>query len=249
MKPTIIFPSAILVIVLLAFLMMALPASPVFADDPTSLPAGLPWGKGTPWPAANPLTVGKPWTAQMPAPPAQSAAPVVPVPVVVATPAYVASPLIVPAPSVPVAVTSQHGNSPLDALLPNGDWQTLGAGATVWYRIGTANEGGVHMDVWLESSLTGGVDMAIYGPDQLNNLAGPPAGHGTRSKSDPARLNWSGGGSNRVSGNWFARVTNHNSVSARVRVTSEETLIAPKNDCASYWEYIGRDYVYWSACK
>ena len=105
------------------------------------------------------------------------------------------------------------------------------------------------MDAWLDASDISGLDMAIYAPNQLDNLSGPAAGHGTTNKFSPGRLHWNGGGSNAVAGNWYARISNGSAASVQYKVTSEQQQIAPK-ECHGYWEYFQNGaHVFWTACN
>ncbi len=249
MKTKAILLSAVVFTVLAS---LSLPVTSVYADDPSPYPAGLPWGKGTPWPGAMPLSVGQHWSV----PPAPLyTAPMAPMPVptiVPAQPAYKVPvrPAATLAPVPPPAVASHSGSSPYDALEANGSTRTLGPGATAWFLIGNAAPtSGVQMEVWLDASDVSAIDMAIYAPNQMDNLNGPAVGHGTSNKFAPGRLHWIGGGSNAVPGNWYARVTNGNPYSVQYKVTSDAQQIAPKQ-CHSYWEYfLNGAHVFWTACN
>ena len=213
----------------------------------------------TPWPTAHPLDIGTPWVIVTFTPTATPTATVAPPTSVsprsisrsrrkapsraTATPLPTTTPLPSVA-SAPIATTviasAGRGDSPASALAPNDTWQNLDAGASVWYRIGS---GGAHMDVWLDARPPSGMNMAIYAPYELNR----PIGRGTPNKSDPTRLNWSGGYW-RADGDWYALVTNGNSFPVQYRITSTQTGIGKKS-CYSYWEYIGSNYVYWTVCE
>lgn len=258
MKIRVIFPLAAVCTLLV---LISLPVASVYASDPAPWPAGLPWGKGTPWPVAAPLSVGQHWSYSAPAPyavpilptPVPTAIPlrsVNPAPVVPAAPVVLPAPTIAPTPvpAAPQVIAHWAGSSPADALEANGAWQTLDSRASAWYVVGTAVGTGVRMEVWLDASDISGLDMSIYAPNQLDNLNGSAAGHGTTDKFAPGRLHWSGGGSSAVAGNWYARISNSGSSSVQYKVTSDQQQIAPKN-CESYWEYLPSGaYVYWTAC-
>lgn len=257
---------AVLIVVALALLVARVPAAPVLAADPTVYPAGMPWGKGTPWPQAVPLSVGQPWSpgiqsyaapAVSPTPPPSapsiqpyvapeaSAAPAQSAPSVSAPP-VVASPVLAPA---PVVNASPAGGSAFTALSVDGNPRGLTAGASVWYNIGSASGAGVHMDVILDSSVSADlVDLSIFAPNQLDNLA-RPAGRGTKSSDNANSQHWSGGGSYRVYGIWYARVTNKSGAPITIRLTSNQDSIAPKLNCESYWESLMGRPIYWTACK
>jgi hypothetical protein len=143
-----------------------------------------------------------------------------------------------PANVAPPATDFSGGSSRASALPPGDAWHTLGAGASLWYRIGTS---GNHIDVWLEATPLGGVGMLIYAP----NGSDVPIGRGTLSKDD--RLGWSGGHWS-GEGYWYALVTNGNPMSIQYRITSSQQDISNKS-CWSYWEYIGSTPVYWTKCQ
>ncbi len=253
---------AVSIVVALALLLALVPVSRTYAADPTVYPGGLPWGQDTPWPVAMPLSVGQSWSAGVSsysaplysAPPAPAPNPIVvappgPAPMVAPVPvAVVPAPQVVSVPA-PVLSAPLSGITPLSALPVDGNLHSLGAGASVWHNIGTANGAGVHMDVTLDSTVSAdGVDLSIFAPNQLDNLA-KPVGRGTKSGAGANSQNWSGGGSYRVYGNWYARITNKTGVPIQYRITSDQLSIAPKTNCESYWESLLGHPVYWTACK
>ncbi len=146
-----------------------------------------------------------------------------------------------PAPPVasPVPITVRAGDSPAHALVPADAWLTLGAGARVWYVIGS---GGVHMDVSLEAKPLDGITMEVYAPGQLDQ----PIGHGTYQTAT-GRLVWAGGHW-QSEGNWLARVINGNPAPVQYKLTSSAKDISNKS-CYSYWENIGDQRVYWTECR
>ncbi|MBI5030437.1 MAG: hypothetical protein HZB51_07915 [Chloroflexi bacterium] len=131
------------------------------------------------------------------------------------------------------------GTSPSSPMLPGDAWQTLGAGAQVWYRIGY---GGVHMDVLLEAKPLEGVTMDVFAPNQL----GQPIGRGTFQKA-LGGLVWAGGHWN-ADGSWLARIHNSNPASVQYKLSSNSKDISNKT-CESYWEHIGTAPVYWTVCE
>lgn len=124
-------------------------------------------------------------------------------------------------------------------MIPADTWRTLGAGARVWYIVGS---GGVHMDVFLQAKPLDGVTMEVYAPDQLDQ----PIGHGTYQAASGA-LVWAGGHWS-SEGDWLARVVNGSSISVQYKLTSSAKNISNKS-CYSYWEYIGDQRVYWTECQ
>ncbi len=240
----------------LALLFVGISASSAVADEPP-WPAGIPWPTTMPWPTASPLKLGVPWSPSQQTYPVYAPAPApvqpyfvpapTPLPPVVQPSSYSAPlpPVILPsnnpAPvSAPPAASYSSGSAPYDALEPTNSWRTLGAGSSVWYKIGTD---GVHMDVWLESSPHSGVAMAVYAPNNFDR----PVGRGTPDKADPTRLLWSGGHWS-GEGNWYALITNSNPMSIQYKIGRTQMDISNKS-CYSYWEYIGTNLVYWTKCE
>jgi hypothetical protein len=238
----------------LTFGLLLISVTGVSAEDPR--PQGIPFST-MPWPTARPLRVGETWSpSSAPSaynPPAASSS--IPVIVLPSNPAPVPSPV---APSIPVIVIPPNpapaqsnvlpannpppvssGASPSNALMAAGSWETLGAGAAVWYRIGN---GGVHMDVFLDAIPMSNVSMQVFAPNQFHK----PIGYGTLSK-DGARLVWAGGHW-KSQGDWVAKITNGNPIPISYRLTSSAIDISNKS-CYSYWEWIGPNYVYWTECR
>lgn len=238
--------------VVLALGLFAISATSVFADDPR--PQGIPFSV-MPWPTARPLRVGETWS------PSGSSAPVNPAPASPAVPLVILPQKPAPTPvasSIPVIVLPQNpapvqayvppasnpvpmgiGTSPANALIANGSWTTLGAGSSVWYRIGN---GGVHMDVFLDADPMSNVALEVFAPNQFHK----PIGIGTLSKGG-VQLVWAGGHW-RSEGDWVAKITNNNPLSINYRLTSWVKNISNKT-CYSYWEYIGSNYTYWTECQ
>lgn len=220
--------------VALAFGWLSISATSVFAEDPR--PQGLPFS-AMPWPTARPLRVGETWSPSISTstsnPPAASSS--IPIVVIPQHPAP-AQANVLPATN-PAPVSS--GTSPSNALNSTGHWETLGAGAVVWYRIGS---GGVHMTVFLDAIPMSNVSMQVFAPNQFHK----PVGYGASSK-DGTRLVWAGGHW-KAHGDWVAKITNGNPVPLRYRLTSSAVDISNKS-CYSYWEWIGPNYVYWTECR
>ena len=248
-----------LTLIVLGFVLanVMVPMTPASADGPVP---GLPWGKNVPWPTAQPLKLGMPFSPAQPSSPVSPAvvapapAPlgvmplntgssviyVTPVPPLVASSQVVvpSAPSVLPPQVSPPVVNS--GASRNDALTPTGDWQTLAGGSEAWYLIGT---GGPHIEVWMTAEPHLNVTLDIFAP----NESSVPIGRGTPSKKDPTTVYWSGG-SWRTNGNWYARVTNYYAAPIRYMLNSTATQLGTKS-CYSYWEYIGKDYVYWTRCN
>lgn len=153
-------------------------------------------------------------------------------------PTRVSRPPNVPAPA-PVALAIQDGESPSNPAAPKDAWQTLNAGANIWYKLGN---GGDHIDAFLEAKPIDGITMQIFAPGNLQD----PIGQGTYQKSS-GQLVWSGGKWD-SSGNWIAKIINSNSGAVQYKVTANASPIPPC-DSISYWEKIHGQNVYWTRCK
>ncbi len=212
----------LIVYVVLAFLAFG-PPLPQLADFLDRLPAialqptrtlPRPTVSPTPVPALSPVptTVIRPAVRNVrpPAPPAASPVPVPP-----------------------------EGDSPSNPMTPADAWRPLGAGARVWYIVGS---GGVHMDVFLQAKPLDGITMEVYAPGELDQ----PIGHGTYQAATGS-LVWAGGHW-QSEGNWLARIVNGNSFSVQYKLTSSAKNISGKS-CYSYWENIGDARVYWTECQ
>ena len=156
-----------------------------------------------------------------------------------------ASAALTPVP-IPV-VASPRGDSPSTAMEIPDAWQTLEPGASFWYRLGDGNLP-QRLEVWLDANGQGGIGFAVFAPDQMGDFSGStvPKGRGTYNRSEPSHdLYWVGQAN--AGGTWFIAVTNSSAapVSFKLAYNRAET---PRS-CRSYWEYIGKDYVYWTACK
>lgn len=132
-----------------------------------------------------------------------------------------------------------QGTSPSSPMLPGDAWQTLAAGAQVWYKIG---DGGVHIDVALQAKPLDGLTMEVYAPRQMDQ----PIGHGTYQKQTDS-LVWAGGHW-QADGAWLARINNSNSAPVQYKLSSNVKDISNKT-CHSYWEYLGTAPVYWTVCE
>ncbi len=247
--PASIFAALVTLIGLLVY------APSAFAFDPP-WPNGIPWPTTVPWPTANPLQIGVPWSplGQPYVPPAPAATPTPLPPVnrvslpIVPPPPTLPAPTPVPPPPqntsavsavVPAPANTGNGVTQSSALNPDDTWRTLGAGSSVWYRIGAD---GVHMDVWLDSNPAGGMSLVVFAPNGSNK----PIGNGTPANGNPARLQWSGGNW-RANGFWYALVTNGNPFPIQYKLGRNQNAIV-KTECHSYWEYIGTNHVFWTIC-
>ncbi len=184
----------------------------------------------TPTPSVTPTSSTTPTITPTPRPtmPAGVALRVTPVPTKVV---LTATPIPTKAPA--------GGTDPTNALLPAGDWRTIGANSSLWYKIGT---GGNHIVATLQAQPLDGMRLEVFAP----NIWDRPIGAGSHSNGVDG-LVWAGGRWENY-GDWFARVVNANSgpVTYRLVVNSNEI---PACEVIGYWEYIGSNYVYWKRCK
>jgi hypothetical protein len=137
------------------------------------------------------------------------------------------------------ALAPEDGLGPSSPLTPADAWRTLGAGARIWYKVGS---GGEHIDVFLEGKPLDGLSLEVYAPGQLDQ----PIGHGTLQAATN-RLVWAGGHW-QSAGDWLGRVTNSNPVSVQYKLVSSGQNISNKS-CYSYWESLGNSSVYWTKCE
>lgn len=147
-----------------------------------------------------------------------------------------------------VAKNVPRGDSPANALEMQDAWRTLDPGASVWYK--TDDSSGFRaLRIWLDANGRGGLSLAIFSPDQMEGVysIAKPIGRGTFNKLDPSHdLLWSSDYARW--GVWYALVTNSNVVPASYKVGYTQTGKDAKT-CVSYWEWIGKDYVYWTNCN
>jgi hypothetical protein len=169
------------------------------------------------------------WCAQRPVPAPISAAP--------------ARTVVAPATATPVA-NVRRGASPTEALEITGEWQTIEANANVWYKVDNGQN--FYLDVWVDANGKSGLGLSVYSPEQTNNLSltTPPKGRGTINGAPGHDLYWSG---SQARGTWYALVTNSNASPVQYKIGSSRAD-ADRN-CVSYWEWIGKDLVWWTACR
>lgn len=162
-----------------------------------------------------------------------------------AEPKPVAMSKAVPKPVAVNVVNARRGGSPYDALDPTDSWQTLEAGASVWYKMGEGIDR-QHLDIWLDAYGKGGIGFAIYSPDQMNDLSSnpPPKGRGTYNRTEPSHdLYWSG--QSPAGGTWYALVTNYNLFGVSYKLGYNRALTGPRDCGPPYWEWIGAHVNAW----
>lgn len=145
----------------------------------------------------------------------------------------------------PVAAV-KRGNGPADAIDPADAWDTIQPGASIWYKVDRPQNS--NLTLWLDANSNPGVQMAIYSPDQIADLGTvPPKGRATPNKLDNRHDQWWVGQSP-SGGTWYGVVTNHTTSALAYKVGTDLLVTGPKG-CQSYWEYIGSEAVYWTACR
>ncbi len=206
---------------------MSQPSNDSTAQRPNE-PTPLPWQEGGSW-------------SQSPTPAPNPTATPTKVVIVSAAPASLrrssqpASASASPQPAAP----APSGDSPSNAMTPGDAWRTISPGASVWFKVGN---GGEKIDVFLDASPLQGMSFDVFEPSNQNR----PIGRGSFQNSS-GMLVWSGGQVN-SHGDWMARVTNGNSAPAQYKLSTTAREIARCNTY-SYWEYIGPNLVYWTACR
>jgi hypothetical protein len=134
-------------------------------------------------------------------------------------------------------LSPQGGDSPSNPIPVSDAWRQLGPGASIWYKIG---KGGDHIDLFLDASDLSAMLMQVFAPGNLDQ----PIGQGSLERG---RLVWAGGKWN-SSSDWLARVTNAGQATVWYHMVSYTREIGVC-DSISYWEYIGKQRVYWTRCK
>ncbi len=217
------FKGILLALIALTLLMLAIPTSSALACNPSDFdaPADAIWCEvrdRTPIPATP-----------------------TPAPIVIAKPVAASAPRT----NDTSANTTRGGDSPANAVEVSSNMQTINPGGRLWYKIGND---GLHIDVWVETYGQPGLSFAVYAPNQdIQSPDAKPKGLGTSSNAEPSILRWSGG-SFLQRGNWYALVTNSNSVPVSYRIGAAQSS-ADKVCNSPYWEYINGVGVFWTVCK
>ncbi len=158
-----------------------------------------------------------------------------------------APPATAPAP-IAQAANLAYGASPNDARDFVDSWQTLPPNASVWYK--TSDSLGYRLiELSIEASPANAIGLSMFSPDQREGLSADtkPIGRGSSNKYDPPNvLHWKAGYAR--SGVWYALVINYSAAPVSYRLIYNQADQTQKN-CTGYWEYIGKDYVYWIDCN
>lgn len=162
-----------------------------------------------------------------------------------------ATPRPTTAPAVALAVLTQKGSSPSDAMDPADTWTTIAAGTGVWYKIG-GGKNPMHLEVWLDAYGKDGIGFSVYSPEQYTELsqATPAKGRGTVNKADLRHDLWWIGNAP-AGGTWYVLVTNTNSVPIAYKLGYNGAANAQRDCTGPYWEYLPNGaYVLWPGlCK
>lgn len=152
---------------------------------------------------------------------------------------------------VAMAVLTQKGTSPTDALEPADTWGNIVAGTGVWYKIG-GGKNPMHLEVWLDAYGKDGIGFNVYSPEQYPDLsaATPPKGRGTVNKADTRHDLWWIGNAP-AGGTWYILVTNINSVPISYKLGYNGGANSQRDCTGPYWEYLPNGaYVLWPGlCK
>ncbi|MDE3090686.1 MAG: hypothetical protein KGJ80_15025 [Chloroflexota bacterium] len=101
------------------------------------------------------------------------------------------------------AATNLPGGINLEnAITPNGRWQHINPGSSLWYKM---NDARLQLEIWIDTNGQSGLSLEIYAPDQHDSY-GKPIGRGSFSKFQPHDLFWTGRSA--ATGVWYAVVTN-----------------------------------------
>lgn len=151
--------------------------------------------------------------------------------------------------AVPVSQIAQpSGATPNDAIPADDAWRVIGPGAKAWHRINIANVNHI-LDIWLDTKdHVGGMEFAVFSNYQADgglSVNSHPVGRGTYNRFFDNDLRWMGRAPR--GGAWYVLVGNNNSVPVTYKLGTNITQM-PDKTCTSYWEWIGKDYVYWTAC-
>ncbi len=264
-----------LLAVVLALLVLGMPAPTVSALDITPSANDMPWAVSTAWPTANPLTVGQPW--YLGAPPSSGSSFTYPTATFTPTPA-VYRPAVAPPRPLSVPATATRFVPPLPSTLTPWPTITLPSPPTVTpYPTkavavssghGSSPDDAINpTDTWLQINAGGSLWYRIGADSQhmdvwldLNVTSNvdmavyapnsgnwsTPTGHGTPDKNDPTRLQWAGG-SYQARGYWYALVTNRNPTPVQVKMGTSTRDVT--KSCHSYWETVLGRPTYWTVCE
>lgn len=147
----------------------------------------------------------------------------------------------------------RRGDSPYSALEMTDTWKKLASGASLWFKAGKETSYPLRGSVWVDAPVDEngrrGLSLAIYSPEQVNDLNALtiPKGRGSYNKIEPrSALFWKGGSPN--GGIWYAYLTNNNSFPVEYKIGTSFN-VTDRKSCFQYWEYIGPNLVLWTECN
>jgi hypothetical protein len=155
-------------------------------------------------------------------------------------------PTATPTPNATPKTTQAKGDAPFSAREMSGEWETIGANQSIWYKVN--NQNNFYLDVWLDAYGRTGIGFLAFSPEQANDLSATtsPKGRGAPSKADPSHdLMWRGA---QASGTWYFLVTNTTNDAIKYKIGNKQA--SEDRNCRSYWEYLSTgQYVFWTACR
>jgi hypothetical protein len=145
-------------------------------------------------------------------------------------------------------VAKPRGDGPATARDIADAWESLPGGASVWYRMGSGPNP-QHFDLWLDANGKGGINFAVYAPEQMGDWspATSPKGRGAFNRTAPDHdLRWSGQAP--AGGTWYAVVTNGNPDALTYKLGVIRVETGRRNCGDPYNEMIGSNPAVWQLC-
>jgi hypothetical protein len=152
------------------------------------------------------------------------------------------------------ATPNKKGDSPFSAQEMTDTWQKLASGASIWFKFGRETSFPMGGSVWLDASVDEngrrGISLAVFSPDQSNDLnsATTPKGRASYDWAQPGHaLFWKG--QSPVAGIWHAYLRNNNSFPLDYKIANSFNATDRKN-CVQYWESLPPSgaIVLWTKC-
>ncbi len=155
---------------------------------------------------------------------------------------------VVPTPALPLKPTPTpipKGDAPESSRIADGNWYNIGPGEKIWHVMDNGNN--FYLNVWLDANGSEGIAFGMYAPSQRNGLSvnTQPKGRGAPVRTDKTHDQfWAG---SQATGVWYTLVTNYSNAPMQYRIGFQQAT--EDRNCKSYWEWIGADLVYWTACR
>ncbi len=147
----------------------------------------------------------------------------VPIANLVAPAGHVALPSVPAVPALPAT-----GKDPNNAIEPDGTWQYVQGNSMLWYKM---TDSRLTLEAWVDANGQGGLDLAIFAPEQTDLWGGKPVGRGAYNKFRPEHdLFWTG--YTRAYGTWYATLTNRNSFPVNFSINYQRVAKYTKDFCA-----------------